>query len=450
MDFKRHIIKQLTKWKENPNSKPLILRGARQVGKTTLIHHFSKNFNHYIYLNLEKNKDLNYFNQYDDIKSIVETLFLNFNIPISEINQTLLFIDEIQESPKAIKLLRYFYEDFPKLKVVSAGSLLEFALRHVKNFPVGRIEYLYLHPLNFEEFLMASNQKLGYEQLNIVPLKKTAHQFLMDKFHQFAIMGGMPEIIKTFLTHNSYTELPKVYESIWESYKNDVEKYSTNHTEQKVIKHIINVAHLYLDERIKFQNFGKSNYKSREVGEAFRHLDDAKIIQLIYPTTSFKPPLKPDIKKSPRLQFLDTGLINYSNQIQAQLIALKDLSYAYQGKLIPHIFTQELISLNTIKYNKPMFWVRDKKGSSAEIDLIYQHEEIAIPIEIKSGKTGTLKSLHLFIDQVEHHYAVRVYGGEFLVEKTKTPSGKPYVLMNLPYFVGTKLKEYINWFVKNH
>jgi len=450
MDFNRHILKQLHLWNADEDRKPLVLRGARQVGKTTLVKSFSKNYTHFIHLNLERVKDIEFFIKYDDVKTIVEMLFLEQGIPSSEIKDTLLFIDEIQESPKAIQLLRYFYEDIPELNVISAGSLLEFAIRQVKSFPVGRIEYLYMHPLNFSEYLEAVGLNLALEQLKIIPLKQTAHQVLMNAFHQYTIMGGMPEVIKMFIKHNSLTVLPKIYESIWSTYKNDVEKYTTNNTERKVIKFIVNNAHLYLDERIKFENFGKSNYKSREVGEAFRNLDDAKIIQLIYPTTEVEFPLKPDVKKAPRLQFLDTGLINYSSGIQAQLLPLKDLSNAYKGRLIPHIFTQELISLNTYKYEKPFFWVRDKKGSSSEVDLVVTHNGLIIPIEIKSGKTGTLKSLHQFVERAPHQLAIRVYGGELKIEKAKTPSGVNYTLLNLPYYLGTKLPEYVAWFVEDN
>lgn len=447
MNFSRHILRQLKDWKADLNRKPLVLRGARQVGKTTLVDFFSKSYDHYIHLNLERPKDIKYFRDYDDVEKIVDALFLAHNIPKTKLNKTLLFIDEIQESPEAIGLLRYFYEDIPNLNVIAAGSLLEFAIRKVKSFPVGRIEYLYLHPLNFQEYLDATEQNIALDYLNKIPLDPIAHNTLMDLFNEYAIIGGMPEVVKTYIKTKSVSSLPKVYESIWGTYKNDVEKYTTNDTDRKVIKFIVNTAHLYLDERIKFQNFGNSNYKSREVGEAFRNLDDAKIIQLIYPTTDVEFPLKPDVKKSPRLQFLDTGLVNYSAGIQSEILHLKDLSNAYKGRLIPHLLTQELISLNTFKNEKPFFWVRDKKGSSAEVDLVYTYKGIVIPIEIKSGKIGTLKSLHQFVEKTSHKLAVRIYGGQLKIEQSTTPGGVDYTLLNLPYYLGTKIPEYVAWFV---
>ena len=273
MNFKRHIEKHLTNWKESKNRKPLILRGARQVGKTTLIKEFSETYKKSILLNLEKPSELRFFQDYEDVKTITQALFLKFNISTKETANTLLFIDEIQESPKAIQLLRYFFEEIPELHVIAAGSLLEFALEKVDSFPVGRVEFIYLHPLNFSEFLMALGHENALEQLHNLPINNYAHNTLLGLFHTYTIIGGMPEIVKTYKETKSVADLPKVYESIWAAYKNDVEKYTSNNTERNVIRHIVNVAHLYVDQRIKFQNFGNSNYRSREVGEAFRNLD---------------------------------------------------------------------------------------------------------------------------------------------------------------------------------
>jgi uncharacterized protein len=242
---------------------------------------------------------------------------LHNNRPISSLPETLLFIDEIQEEPDAIRQLRYFYEDFPDLHVIAAGSLLEFAMKKVKIFPVGRVELLYLHPLNFTEYLEAIGHQAAMKEMDKIPYAPYAHPILLNLFNHYTITGGMPEVVARYIESGSMTELPAIYESIWETYKNDVEKYAHNETERKVIKHIMAVAHLYIDQRIKFQNFGQSNYRSREVGKAFRNLADAKVIQLLYPTTNVDIPAKPDLRKSPRLQFLDTGLINHALGIQA-------------------------------------------------------------------------------------------------------------------------------------
>lgn len=450
MNFKRYMLKNLETWKASNNRKPLILRGARQVGKTTLITEFAKNYDFFISLNLEKTADKEFFETYNDVNTIVESLFLSNNITPDQQQNTLLFIDEIQELPKAIQLLRYFFEEIPELHVIAAGSLLEFAMKEVESFPVGRVEYLYLYPLNFAEYLQAINHNAAFKQLTNVPINPVAHRILLELFHRYAIIGGMPEVVKRDIGDGNLANLPKVYESIWATYKEDVEKYASNSTERRVIRHIMETAHLYIDQRIKFQNFGNSNYRSREVGEAMRNLDAAKIIQLIYPTTDTEPPVKPKISKSPRLQFLDTGLVNYTLGIQAQLLGMEDLSTAFKGAIIPHLITQEVISLNTITNTKPHFWIREKRQSSSEVDLVYPYGDKIIPIEIKSGATGTLKSLHQFMERTNHPYAIRFYAGEFKVENSTTIGGIQFLLMNLPYYLGTQLPKYVEYFVGNY
>lgn len=450
MDFRRRAIKKLAQWRDQEGRKPLILRGARQVGKTTLVRAFARGFRHRILLNLEKPKDKRFFEQYEDVPTLVSALCLAHQIPTNHLRETLLFIDEIQESPKAIQMLRYFYEEQPELHVIAAGSLLEFAMQAVKSFPVGRVQYLYLHPLNFAEFLDALGHQSALAQINQVPIADFAHDTLLDLFNQYATLGGMPEAAKVYLREKNMAAVPKTYESIWSTYRDDVAKYAHNAAERKVIKHIMNTAPLYLDQRIKFQHFGNSNYRSREVGEAMRMLDDAKVIRLVYPTTDLSHPIKPDLKKSPRLQFLDTGLVNHALQIQPEMLALRDMSQAHRGAVIPHLITQELISIHDQTSYQPNFWVREKHQSSSEVDLVYAYQGLVIPIEVKSGSVGKLKSLIQFVERAAHPYAVRIYGGSFAVERLQTPSGKPFFLMNLPYYLGTMLPEYIAHLVGNY
>lgn len=450
MIIQRHVLESLTSWKLSKNRKPLILRGARQVGKTTIVKEFAKSYQHALVLNLEKASDIEYFNLYNNVNTILDALFIKHNIAQPNISQTLLFIDEIQESPKAIQMLRFFYEEIPDLHVIAAGSLLEFAIKHVGSFPVGRVEYMYMHPLSFQEYLQALGKHMLLEQLSYIPINDFAHQAMLEQFHLYAIIGGMPEVVKVYLEQQNISSLARFYESLWESFRNDAEKYSNNETEQKVLKHIFSTAHGYVDQRIKFQNFGNSNYRSREVGEAFRNLDSAKIIQLIYPTTELHPPAIQNVRKSPRLQFLDTGLLNYTLGIQAQMLAMSDYNAAYRGAITHHITNQELIALNTFAYEKPLFWVRDKNQASSEIDVVVSRNGLLFPIEVKSGVTGTLRSLHQFINLCDHSYAIRLYAGNFKVEKAKTPAGKPYLLMNLPYYLVSKIESYIDYFVSNY
>lgn len=450
MYFQRHIIKQLETWKSSINRKPLVLRGARQVGKTTLVKKFAEQYRQSIFLNLEKPADIAIFKRYDNVKTIIEFLFLSHNISSIEEKDTLLFIDEVQEHPKTIQLLRYFYEEVPALNVIVAGSLLEFATKEIRSFPVGRVENLYLYPLNFQEYLVAINHNRALEELLKVPIRSVAQQILLNLFHRYAIIGGMPEVVKVDIESNNLFELSRVYESIWSTYKYDVEKYASRESERRIIKHIMKTAHSSISQRIKFHNFGNSNYRSREVSQALNNLDNAKIIQLIYPTVSIDPPIIPDIKKSPRLQFLDTGIVNYALGVQANMLGMKDLSKAFKGAIIPHLITQELISINSLTDNKPNFWVREKKQSSAEVDLVYVYAGKIIPIEVKSGATGSLKSLQQFMIRSNHPYAIRFYMGKFRVERLRTIEGTPFLLMNLPYFLGTQLPKYIGYFVDNY
>ena len=447
--MKRDIIFSLLDWKKSSKRKPLILRGARQVGKTTAVNEFGKSYKQYVYLNLERPEHKRYFEIYDKVKDIADSVLLNMELA-PDYDQTLFFIDEIQESPKAIQLLRYFAEDLPELHVISAGSLLEFSIKLVNSFPVGRVEFLNMFPMNFREFLSAMGKKSALAALDTIPVATTSQETLLSYFHKYAIIGGMPEVVGKYVETGSYASLQPIYESIWATYKDDVRKYAQNATEERVIKHIMATAYSFLDERISFQNFGNSNYRSREVGEAFRCLEDAGILKLIYPTTDVGFPVKSDFTKKPRMQFLDSGLVNYELRIQHELIALSDLSDAYRGALVPHIITEELLSLNISKIEKPHFWVREKKQSSAEVDLVYYYNGKVIPIEIKSGKIGKLRSLLGFMDQCDHHYAIRIYAGKFEVQRIETSLSKPFYLMNLPYFLGTKIPEYIKWFTENY
>lgn len=442
----RKALVDLERWRNSGNHKPLILRGARQVGKTTLVNQFSTQFKQYVYLNLERPEDVLFFNTLNSVGEIVESLFLKYELK-PDYSNTLLFIDEIQESPKAIALLRYFYEDIPQLYVVSAGSLLEFALNQVKSFPVGRVSFMYLFPLNFEEFLGASDKQLALKALRQIPISNVAQSTLFNLFHKYALIGGMPEVVGKYLKNNSLINLRETYSSIWETYKSDVRKYAKSATEEKVITHIMSSAYNFLDQRVTFQNFGNSNYKSREVGGAFRSLDEAKVIQLIYPTTEVELPVISDLRKKPRLQFLDIGLVNYGLNVQYELIGVKDLSNAYKGALIPQLVTQELISTNKFSYQKPNFWVKEKKQSSAEVDLVVPFRGLLIPIEIKSGPIGKLRSLHQFMEQCPHGFAVRIYAGSLEINDGETPNGKKFKLLNLPYFLGTQIESYLEWFL---
>lgn len=444
MIFIRNIMLLLQNWRADNNRKPLILRGARQVGKSTLINQFGTTYKHYIALNLEKPNDSKFFEKEKEVIEIWNQIIFEKNIP-NDLENTLLFIDEIQEIPHVIKQLPYFYEELPQLHVVVAGSLLEFAVGDVTSFPVGRVSEMTLHPMNFEEFLLATNEIQALEQLKIVPMNDYAFNKLFKLFNTYLIIGGMPEVIKQYVTSKySLAGLQNIYASIWDTYKSDVVKYAKSNIEGRVLRFILETAP-YTRDRINFSGFSGSNYKAREVAEAFRALDLAKIIYLIYPTTQTAPPQLSEMSRKPRLQFLDTGLMNYASQIQSELLLLEDLNDYYGGFVVNHGVTQELISNLNATFFKPQFWVRENANSNAEVDLTYKYKQYLIPIEVKSGAKGSLKSLHEFIDAAPHDFAIRFLGNKVHIETAKTRKGKVFRLINLPYFTVSQLDKYIDW-----
>jgi predicted AAA+ superfamily ATPase len=296
---------------------------------------------------------------------------------------------------------------------------------------------------------MALGRQDVLNELEKVPADKYAHDTLLELFNDYAIIGGMPEAVSRYVKENSLINLGEIYANLWQSYRDDAEKYGSNATERKILRHILDTAHTEKD-RITLEGFGNSNFRSREVGEAIRAIDMARIIQLIYPTTNLDPPATPDIKRKPRLQFLDTGLLNYSIGNQSEMIGIHDLNNFGRGKIIQHLTMQQLQAQYHTPLYKPAFWVREKANSNAEVDLVHKEGKFLIPIEVKSGKQGTLRSLHQFIERCNHKFAVRLLANNFSVEKAMTPGGKPYLLMNMPYYASTKIPQYLKWFVENN
>jgi len=434
--FYRNFVFLLREWAANPRRKPLIIRGARQVGKTTVVEKFAEEFDTFLHLNLERQADRNVFGENDSAADVLTAIYLLKNKP-RKAGRVLLFIDEIQFSPKAVALLRYFYEDLPDLYVIAAGSLLETLIdRHI-SFPVGRVEYLALRPCSFCEFLGAMGENALLESLQSVALPASIHARVMKLFNEFALVGGMPEAVALYAEKRDLVALRKVYDTLLSGYRDDVEKYAKNATERNVMRHILMNGWRFAGQRIKFECFADSNYKSREVAEAFRTLEKSFVLELAYPTVETSLPLSPDLKKSPKLLWLDTGLVNHVAGLQQELFGIQDISNAYKGKIAEHIVAQELFVANESVLAKRNFWVRNAKNSQAEVDFVIQYGANLLPIEVKSGHDSKLKSLHLFMDECPHSYAVRVWSGKFSVDKVTTPKGKEFSLINLPfYYVG--------------
>lgn len=444
----RELNNFLSDWKNSTTRKPLILRGARQVGKTTLINEFAKTFDQYLYFNLEKSVDNNLFLPNESLEATIQLLFLTRGKTNTKTKSTLIFIDEIQEKPQVIESLRYFYEDFPNLFVIVSGSLLEFALEKVAKTPVGRVEYAELHPLNFKEYLLGLGNLAVLQALDETPISNHLLTPIFQLFHEYAMIGGMPYITQNYINEKNLSRSVNLYSSIIESYKADIEKYSKNATQKAILRHIMDTAPFEIDNRVKFNNFGNSSFKSREVKKAFNELEKAKILELIYPTTNVSAPAVPNFDKSPRLQFLDVGLVNFQLGLHKELLTLHDLNNSSRGKLVQQILIQEIKSKTYLPTQKLHFWVRDENGTSSEVDLVFPYKNLLIPIEVKSGATGKLRSLHEFMDRCDHTFAVRFYAGKISIDTLKTRKGKDYQLLNLPYFLAYWLENYLDWFLK--
>ena len=446
--FDRNILKELQLWLEKPDRKPLVLRGARQVGKTTVVRELGKQCKQFIYLNLELEEDRKPFEQFTNVPILLQTVFLLKNKLLSEKENTLLFIDEIQEHPPALNILRYLYEQEPALPVIAAGSTLETAFDKIIHFPVGRVEYNILRPASFLEFLGANGEMVALEKLQEIPLPDYAQDTLQRLFHTYALTGGMPEVVSHYAHNKDLTALVSIYDSLLTSYADDVEKYANTSQQVQLIRYAIRSVFGEAGKRITFEGFGHSSYRSRDVKEALIMLEKTFLIQLIYPQTNATLPLMPDQKKKPRLQALDTGLLNYMAGIQTDIIQSEDLNSVYNGTMIEHLVGQEILAHQYLSLSSLYFWVREKSTSNAEVDYLYPYEGKLIPIEVKSGATGKLKSLHIFMDMVPHNMAIRFYAGNIHISQLVTPSGKTYYLLNLPYFLATQLEAYMNWFQK--
>jgi len=445
--FKRDILKKLSVWAQKSDRKPLILRGARQVGKTTAIHLFSEQFDQYLYLNLELTEERSIFERDYSIEELTQAIFFYKN-QVKREDKILIFIDEIQSCPAAVSYLRFFYETFPDLYIVAAGSLLETLIDTHISFPVGRVEYLVMKPLSFKEFLNALNEEISLDILkNKIPVPDFAHGKLIKLFHTYSIIGGMPEIVRKYSDQRDILSLNSIFDNLIVSYLDDVEKYARNHSMANVIRHAVSNAFYEAGSRIKFQGFGNSNYKSREMGEALKVLEKAMLIYLLYPSSSVKLPLLPDMKKSPKLQVLDTGMLNYFAGFQKDLFGTDKIDSVYQGTIAEHIVGQELLANETSPLFKLHFWNREKKQSNAEIDFLVQYENLIIPVEVKSAATGRLRSLHQFMDRTSHKYAVRIYSGKLEINQIKTLNGKKFILLNLPFYLAGSIAEYLEWMI---
>lgn len=438
--IKRNLLTDLRKWSQKHNRKPLVIRGARQVGKTTLVNEFAKEFDAYIKLNLERVEDAEIFETVTSARRVIEILKLTRLQGLSDIknHRILLFIDEIQAQPKAIGMLRYFYEDTPEIYVIAAGSRLQELFKTGVSFPVGRVEYMSMRPCFFDEFL----EGIGYASLSEVirsgDVDSGLHSELNQHFQTYALIGGMPEIITEYAYSREVAVLGSLYNGLLQSYDEDLEKYATTPQQVEVLRHILRTGWSYAGQTITFNRFGRSMWGSTPIHQAFGLLEKAFLVSLDYPAITVKAPIQISTLKSPKLIWLDTGLVNFSAGIQVEYLTNTTLADVWRGHAVEQVAGQQLWQPLDHQYaQQQAYWVRNKQGSQAEVDFVFPFAGQLIPIEIKSGHNAHLRSLHSYTAiEGAPSLAIRVWSGSMSIDDvTNQLTGKTFRLLNLPFYL---------------
>ncbi len=424
--------------------KPLVIRGARQVGKSYLVSMFAEqNFSDFIEINFEKDQEvISLFSGTPE--KIIKLLELRYN-KIIDIENTLLFLDEIQAAPEVFAKLRYFYEDLPGLHIIAAGSLLEFILEeHTFSMPVGRIEYLHLGPMTYEEFLAANGKTLLVDFIQNYSVSEdlpdSVHSDLVSLFKTYLIIGGMPEAVLTFSETNSFHESEIVKESILETYEDDFNKYSSRVNHMRILN-VFKKLPLMVGEKFKYVNVDR-NERAQNIEKALHMLEMAKITYRVRHSACNGVPLGSQVnEKKFKVLFLDVGLMaGACGMSMIDIDNADDLMMVNSGSLCEQFAGQHLLYSNEY-YKKPdlFYWVRDAKSSSAEVDYIISSGSKIIPVEVKAGKTGRLKSLHQFIKEKEVDLAVRINLAKPSVfqDSNKLPGGQSieYRLLSIPFYL---------------
>ena len=406
----RFFTEYLIEWKSSKHRKPLIVRGARQVGKTYTIEKFGDEyFTEVIKINFEETPELKQFFQTNNVEQIVQNLEIYFGKKII-LSNTLLFLDEIQTCPEAIGALRYFYEKIPNLHIIAAGSLLDHALNEIQySMPVGRVEFAYMYPLCYYEFLLALNEKSLVKFLGSYKIHQEISQPIHDKLIRlvrlYFIVGGMPEAVKVYAETNSFINTERVHESIIKSLEFDFSKYGTRAqqiTMTRLLRYIPNTT----GQKFKYVNFDNS-IRSDTIRKALELLSMSRIINLVRNTKATGVPLEHGaVEKVFKPLFLDIGLSNHIQKLR--LTDLDNMNLYNKGSLAEQFIGQELLCLPPYyTENNIYYWIREKRNSEAEIDYLVQSGNQIVPIEVKAGKTGTLKSLQVFVVEKKLTKALR-------------------------------------------
>lgn len=443
----RNFEAYLLSWKNSNNRKPLIIRGARQVGKTYTVEKFAgEHFKHILKINLEQEKKLHNLFEQPKPQHIINELSALFNIPFID-GETLLFIDEIQFSTSAIAALRYFYEERPGLHVIAAGSLLDHTLNEMKySMPVGRVEFAYMYPMSFTEFLTETGEKGVAEYIKNYQthekVSNTMHQHISELLRTYFFIGGMPEAVEYYIENRELSGVEKIHANLITSIEYDFAKYGTR-KQQEFLADVLKYTATHIGQKVKYVQVNRNAHSSL-LKDALLKLEMSRIIHLIRHTKSAEVPLTQkesmDIFKP---VFMDIGLVNHIAHIQ--LMDITNLATAFEGALAEQFVMQELIANGQpYREQKLNYWIREAKNANAEIDCLIQIKNQIYPIEIKAGKRGTLKSLHVFLAEKNKTTGIRLNmdlpsEGKDLTAKVNLPEKEEltYNLYSLPlYFAG--------------
>ena len=452
--IQRNIDVELLEWKDNPMRKPLLLRGARQVGKSSAVRHFGKEFQFFAEVNFERHKTVKTFFQGDiDIRLIVQKIAIYINVPIEE-GKTLLFLDEIQECPEAIMALRFFKEDYPGLHVIAAGSLLEFTLQKLPTFGVGRIHTLFMYPMTFDEFLNANNENglisMKRQADSQHPLDAAFHEKLIEYFRIYLLVGGMPEaVLALFKTHN-FNQCSHIQEDIILTYEDDFSKYKKRVSPDLLRTTLHGICH-QPGEKITFKQIS-ADYRSSQIREAVRLLTLAGLVIPVIATSGNGIPLDAEAnEKNMKILLLDSGLLLSVLQLEGNLAQhLVDLimtgspqDLVNKGGLVEMVAGLELLRNKPCVQRQKMFYWEKSGNSIAEIDYLDTFHLKVTPIEIKSGTQGGMKSLWQFMREKRLTEAIRCSFenfGEFTYTDPQADNAERHITI-IPLYALENLRE---------
>ena len=416
--IQRNIDVELLEWKNNPMRKPLLLRGARQVGKSSAVRHFGKEFKYFAEVNFERHKAVKTFFQGDiDIRLIAQKIAKYINVTIEE-GETLLFLDEIQECPEAIMALRFFKEDYPGLHVIAAGSLLEFTLQELPTYGVGRIHTLFMYPMTFDEFLKANDENglidMKGQADSRHPLDDAFHEKLVEYFRIYLLVGGMPEAVLAWIKTHDFNQCSRVQEDIILTYDDDFSKYKKRVSPDLLRTTMRGICH-QPGEKITFKQIS-AGYRSSQIREAVRLLTLAGLTTPVVATSGNGIPLDAEAnEKNMKILFLDSGLLltvlqlegNLAQHLIEQIMTGNPQELVNKGGLVEMVAGLEILRNKPCVQRQRMFYWEKSGNSIAEIDYLDIFNLKVTPIEIKSGTQGGMKSLWLFMREKHLTEAIR-------------------------------------------